>query len=1128
MTDNQNPRLGAVDWILSSVLAGFAFIVFLCGLADYAYPGQSAQLLSALQGLEPLPEAKYPLFACVNGLLFPAGSQLLAPICGAVGVFILYHLARAFLSVRVIGEYVEKDARFIVRLGAAVSAAVFAFTPAVRLASTHLDPAVFDTVWAMLSFALLFVSSKLPRKAAWTVPVLVGVLSGLGVGDTILFLFLAPLYLMAAWRASRRCGGKGYGSATLFLLTFLLVALIAVPVSHGGFAAYFEGQKSVFRGAVQADGLFCLPLFAVVPFVVALFSSRSAFGGDRGWMQVAYHALMTLLSVLALSTQLSVSSVMAPVDYSPVLTCALAALTAGYLMAYWWSLTRVTKVANESLGTSADARRFKVVGQTAGGFLALVLALTTTFDFFFGFDSGKGRFADLLADRIVSDLGERTWFVTDGTLDSHLRLAAKRAGRELNLICLQKDDDRAYVERLAVLAEKKGLAPYVGRLRKLGILAFLGDWFGADPAVADKVAVFGAPDLWKYAPPLEGSRRRSAVPELLFFGGDERFVSDGKGQPRAFDFDAVREFVKALPADEGWDSYTLMKSTDYIDLMRLNLRRHVGFVACNWACREDGKARLAQSVGNLEGASAHFDRAFAIYDFVLKEIDAGNICALYNALDLVNSVQHANEAADDRSKELQSALDAIKGDEHRRYIFDRLPLVYGYIMNPTVLIKQGLAMVKNGRRETGLDAIARASELVAFDARRKIELELLAPFYSQERGSRKAMSREIYEQSKREFESNPQRIETNPEVLITLVRLALRNGDSSTATSYMETLESMVARKRLEPGLGYYSIQLEYNLSRGDLGKARTVVLAAQEMAPSDVRVWNWKAIVVMRQLEAVELDDDPDTRDERRAALADELDNQILPTIARLDPKDPTAQKVLASVKIHKSWRATDLETRKDLLTSAREDLVRLSDRNPADAATCDQILALDMMLELDDDAMTRAEAVLHEDPNAPQANYFLGATYMKRGDLAKAEPHLKKAYEHASTNPVVMNDYAELLRLRGDLDTADRIARECVKASRLPEARDTLALVLVARYDSTKQREFLLEAETLLKPLAAAAHPDVRFVISYARVLAKLGKSEEASDCLARIKGAIDKAPADSPVRKLYEEAQEEVFGY
>ncbi len=213
--------------------------------------------------------------------------------------------------------------------------------------------------------------------------------------------------------------------------------------------------------------------------------------------------------------------------------------------------------------------------------------------------------------------------------------------------------------------------------------------------------------------------------------------------------------MKALPADEGWDSYTLMKSTDYIDLMRLNLRRHVGFVACNWACREDGKARLAQSVGNLEGASAHFDRAFAIYDFVMKEIDAGNICALYNALDLVNSVQHANEAADDRSKELQSALDAIKGDEHRRYIFDRLPLVYGYIMNPTVLIKQGLAMVKNGRRETGLDAIARASELVAFDARRKIELELLAPFYSQERGSRKAMSREIYEQSKREFESNP-------------------------------------------------------------------------------------------------------------------------------------------------------------------------------------------------------------------------------------------------------------------------------------------------------------------------------------------------------------------------------------
>lgn len=1128
MNEMQNRRTGAVDWILSSALAALAFIVFLCGLADYAYPGLSAQLMSAFQGLEPLPEAKYPLLASINGLFFSTGSQLLAPICGAVGVFLIYQLARMFLSGCVTGEYVEKDVRQIVRLGAGVSAAVFAFTPAVRQAATHLDPAVFDTVWALLSFALLFACFKLPRKAAWTVPALVGVMAGFGVGDTILFLCLVPLYLLATWRVSVRCGGKGYGAATLFLLTFLLVALIAVPVSHGGFAAYLEGQKSVLRGAAQADGMFCLPLFAVVPFVVAIFSSRSAFGSDRGWMQVAYHALMTLLSVLALSTQLSVSSVMAPVDYSPVLTCALAALTAGYLMAYWWSLTRPSKMTNESLGASARARGFKVAGQAAGGFLALVLVLTTAFDFFFGFDADRGRFADRLADRVVSDLGERTWLVTDGTLDSHLRLAAHRAGKELNLVCLQKDDDKAYVERLATLAKEKGLAPYAGRLCKLGILAFLEDWFGADPDVAAKAAVFGAPDLWRYAPPARGSRRRAAVPELLFFGGDERYVTDEKGQARAFDFDAVRELVKVLPAEENWDSYSLIKNTDYIDLMRLNLRRHVGFVACNWACREDGKARLAQSVGNLEGAATHFDRAFAIYDFVLREIDAGNICALFNALDLVSSIEHDNEAADDRCKELQSAVEAIRSDEHRRYIFDRLPLVYGYIMNPTFLIKQGLAMVKNGRREQGLDAIARASELVAFDARRKIELELLAPFYSQERGMRRAMSKEIYEQSKRELESNPERIETNPNVLITLVRLALQNGDSTTATSYMEKLEDMVSRNVVKPDLAYCAIKLEYNLSRGDLGKARSVVQAAQEIDSSDIRVWNWKAIVVMRQLEAIDGDDDPDTRAERRAVLEDELDNQILPTIARLDPKDPSAQKIVATVKIHKSWKASDLETRKNLLTSAREDLVRLSDRNPADAATCDQILALDMMLELDEDAVTRAEAVLHDDPDAPQANYFLGATYMKHGDLEKAEPHLKKAYEQASTNPIVMNDYAELLRLRGSLDTADRIARECVKVSRLPEARDTLALVLVARYDSTKQREFLLEAEALLKPLAAAAYPDVRFMISYARVLAKLGKSEEASDCLARIKGAVDKEPADSPVRKLYEEAQEEVFGY
>ena len=104
-------------------------------------------------------------------------------------------------------------------------------------------------------------------------------------------------------------------------------------------------------------------------------------------------------------------------------------------------------MVNESVDGAGDAVKGRCsLGLAAGGMYAVILALTLLIDFFSQFEADRGRFADQVAERIVADLDGRTWFVTDGTLDSHLRLAAKKAGKELNLICLQKDQDEKYIE----------------------------------------------------------------------------------------------------------------------------------------------------------------------------------------------------------------------------------------------------------------------------------------------------------------------------------------------------------------------------------------------------------------------------------------------------------------------------------------------------------------------------------------------------------------------------------------------------------------------------------------------------------------------------------------------------------
>lgn len=1120
----------AVDWLIAAVLGALAALVYFTGMVDYAYPGEPVALLSAWSGLEDMPSFKYPLLSWFNVHLAGGHSLVLAPLCGVACTVAIYLFVRGFLRRRIGREYLEADAVVISRLGGLVAAAVFAFTPAVHGAATRLDPRIFVAAWTMLGLSLLQASVKVPKGVAWTMPILAGVTMGLGTGDSAVFLALMPFVVLASWKASRLRGGKGYGAATLLVLAYLTTALIFVPVSHGGFSAYAAGQKDVFAAPLSVEMVYCLPLFTILPFIVAIFSCRSAFSGGRSRMQIWYHALMTLFAILAAATPLSASSLMKPTRYAPVLSCAFAACTCGYLMAYWWSITRTARLANESLEGKSAPRSYRPFGYTIGGFLALVLVLKLVFDFCIGSDEGtfrgesveRGQFADLVAERIVADMGARTWLVTDGRLDSHLRLAAKKAGKELNLICLQKENDPEYIENLAALAEKKGLGAYCARLRKFGILQFIQDWFLADPEVGRHVAVFGAPDIWyQYAPKADGSRR-DAVPELFFFGGEKL--------EKEFDFDEFRAYAGLLTAPGSWDNYSMLNEKDPLVRLRLSLRRHLGFVACVWGCTEDAAARKAWNIGNEAEAARHFEKAFEIYDFVRTEIDSGNLCALLNELDLIDTVLKDNPKAQGCRKDVANTLNEINKDEQRRryYTYCPMSLFFGYIMNPQALIRVGLRSLEHGANQSGISTLLRAGDLMPNDARRQLELGILAPAYAMERGANREKSKKMYTNYIKDFEAGAEDIVLNPDSLVSLVRLAILFGDTENADKMLLKIEDAVREGRYEPGVQFYAMKASYHLMRGQLGPARAAIQSGRDLEPDNPSVWAMLAIVSVRQLEEIEALEEKEARANAgtKEKIVKELDEVILPTLDRLGPKDPVALKAKSIVKVYRGVRETDGAARHDLLMSAREDLLAVAARQSNDAATGDRLLGLDMQLGLIDEAIKRAEDILFQDSKSALANYAIGSNALENNDRAKARKHLAAAVESAPDNPLMLNDYAELLRLEGELVEAEKHARHALsKAPQFSLVWDTLGVILL----DTGKKELLPEAESCIrKACVLSGNAEPRLLMSLARVLARQGKQKEAQDALRKSKEILDKAglPADHSYRKEFSVAEDEVL--
>ena len=1038
-----------LDWVIAASLAAFTALLVYPSLASFAFPGESAHLLAAWKMLDTVDPAAYPLARLVATFFSP--SNALAPLFSIVSVLLLYAVMRVFIARLCSGEKTEAFAVLSSRVAAIFSCIVFILTPAVRSASTHLEPRLFDTMWALLAFAVFIPAVKKPSRVL-VYSALAGIIAGIGLADSPMFLFLLPIYVVFACRAAEGTESSRFAASAVLVITFAISFFSFGAAVSGNVGELMVHLAKIAKSYFEPKYWLLVTVFSVLPAVVSVFSSKQSFGGSSGFISWVFHIALTIISILAVATPLAPGSLMLGYGVLPVASSLFVAIVAGYVLSYWLLVI----VISPDIKATIPAVGYGVIAS-----IALLFNL-------FSFNDDRGSFADKIADRLIDSLDGRDWFVSDGTLDDHLRLKADEKGVKLNIVSLKRDLDKAYIEDLSKRIEKDNLCgDKNAELRlslSIGVLSFVQDFLAADPEAPKRVVIFGAPDLW-YGAGL------TAVPEFFFFGGDKT---------RDVDWSAWKnEFSDILSTkEEKWGSYGIWRCKDPIEWMRLNLRRHLGFVA------NDRGVWLQEQKRD--------DEAFDMYELVLHDIDADNVCALFNEFEMANA---GYPRAVKNRRQLDTKLRAIVDDADRRYRLWSLGNYYGYIRNPEVFIRQGHNWARSGRPGEALAQMRRAVDFIPSDNRMAF-MNMMAALYASENDRQKshAIYKEILEKDA-----------SNHDALIGMMRLSLLEGDGQKAIYYLQKAVEESGddpRYRLETAI--------LHLMRGDISSAKAAVKKVTDSDRSNLQAWSLLAAVTIQEIDAAKSADE-------KAKLMKSLEDDILVTMEKQarTPNEYYLQTTRAFILLQ---HGEDKRKRRE----ARDALIAAAKERPDIVATSDMILGLDISLNDTVDAERHAREVLSRNRKAPLANYVMGSLALQRGKYTEAEMYLRRAADAERPISLALNDLSEVLRRNGNLADAELYARKAVEREPgLYVAWETLSSVLLDAGGNLDEAEKCAKKAVDLSKDKDGREADIRMLITLARVQFARGDTLGAKLSLRRIAPRIDELSDFE--RRAYEELRD-----
>ena len=988
--------------MLSAGLGLLAAVVYGLTLSKGVFPGESAGLMAVYSGIEPLDLPLHPVWggivswlSSLSLLSLPIRLNLLSAVCSVISVVLMYRLMAFLISDTVYEEYSVEYASRVSCWAGVVSSVAFMFAVPVWQAATHLQYQSFDLMMALF-LANLLVSYALYR---WRfLLVAFAFLYGVGIVESSAFIPLAPVFLTYLIYVLWKCGDLSLSRVTWMGAVAILGMSSYYYFANRFFAthecdalglrsvmdvivAVWKTQVGQLRTGLPRVGWLILLLMSVVPWVAGGFASFRALNNERSWSQYILHFTLSIIVVLGL-TKVSISpwAMVKPLGHLPVYSYAMLAMVAGYLVAYWYLLMKVERPKRgheTSVLTKQAGDWFGLLFTYPLAAIVVLAAIVNVFEC----RSSRGDFADRCAKEILDRMGGRTWLVTDGMLDTHLQILAKRRGMELNLLCLQKDMSPFYLKSMARLIEtKKVFAPSdMQRMKStldLGVLPFIQDWFAMDKEIEKKVAVLGVPDFWYTA-------GITPMPEFFLFSGC-RDIKKLNAAPLLGEYMAFwADMEKVLPVAKA-------DSDDPLIILRSSLRRHMGFVANNLGV-------VLEDIGNDKDA-------FAVYTYVHSRIDPENISALFNRFEMARR----GAAVASASKEvIEHELNDYVKNLKQRYPLWSLSRYFGYVRSPELFARLGWGWALSGQTGAALAGVNRAINLLPTDQRIDA-MHTMAAIYSlaDDRNKTEAVYQDI-------MKSDP----NNRTAMLGLARLAVQEGALEKAKTWLEKAAKSDDR-RGALGVEWAVIHLMNN----DVARARLALQEATDLQPKNLQAWAMLAMVQMQQNEV------------------EEIEKVVLPKMENIAG---TADNYFVQITRAQLWmkKGNDSGAKKP----AREAFIRASMLRPDIPGVKDMILQLDIAMNDQAGAELHARQVLRTNRKHALANYVMGSVRLQEGSNGEAEDFLRRSVENGPSAAALNDLAEVLRRIRKFDEAEKCVRQAIKLSPELYVAWETLGCILL-----------------------------------------------------------------------------------
>jgi len=324
---------------------------------------------------------------------------------------------------------------------------------------------------------------------------------------------------------------------------------------------------------------------------------------------------------------------------------------------------------------------------------------------------------------------------------------------------------------------------------------------------------------------------------------------------------------------------------------------------------------------------------------------------------------------------------------------------YGYVQNPKAYVAIGEAWAVAGQPAVYAACLRKAEKLGGTPAEESVWLAQLGRVYLSE--GKVEESRLLLAQQMRERPDDPV-------VALGLARLALDTNDVRSACVWLERTDAAVKES---DELALQAAAL-YNRA-GEQERAKKLLQGIIDHRYDNLDAWSMLAGIALNQ------------KDETAVDLC-------LREIQRLENGRGFSGAVTESLR---AFGHGDLKAARDLFDEA----LRYS---PRSVETLERILRLDLVLGVRPSTDENARYLASLSTENAFAPYVLGVQHMRADEMDKALPWLEKSVSLAPV-PDALNDLAWVLMELGDLQVAEKRAREAVEAApKFSGAWDTLGV--------------------------------------------------------------------------------------